>query len=259
MIVKARFNGPAGSGNGGYTCGLIADRLPGTDPRHGTVEVTLKVPPPLDTPLTLRAHADSAGAHDSAVPGDDYTGVYAGGELIARARPAPPVNRAVPPVPLAEATEAARDYPGFVRHPFPTCYVCGPRRAAGDGLRIFPGKLPGGRTAAPWVVPGDVSVPTVWAALDCPGGWAVIDGGTTSAASRAGGPGTFTGRPYVLGRMAATVATLPQPGDRCVVTGLCDRLDGRKAYVTTSLYAPSGALLATARATWIEVLAADLG
>src|SRR5688500_3011798 len=75
MIIKARFNGPAGSGNGGYTCGLIADRLPDTDPGHGTVEVTLLVPPPLDTPLTLRADVD-------------HTGVYVRDALIAQARPA---------------------------------------------------------------------------------------------------------------------------------------------------------------------------
>ncbi len=90
-------------------------------------------------------------------------------------------------------------------------------------------------TAAPFRAPAQVSEATVWAALDCPGGWAVL----------------APGRPYLLGRIAAVVAALPQPGDECVVTGALVRVDGRKALVHTSLYGPDGALLGAARATWI--------
>lgn len=146
----------------------------------------------------------------------------------------------VPPVDLPAARAASAAYPGLVDHPFPGCYVCGPNRA--DGLRIFPGRLPDGRTAAPFRVPASVTTATVWAALDCPGGWAVI----------------APGRPYVLGRIAAVVAALPEPGDECVVTGVMVGGEGRKALVHTSLYAPDGALLAWARATWIAV-ADDIG
>ena len=46
-----------------------------------------------------------------------------------------------------EAVAASATYPGFSAHPFPTCFVCGPERAEGDGLRLFPGRLPDGRTA----------------------------------------------------------------------------------------------------------------
>jgi len=220
MIIPARFNGPAGSANGGYACGLVARLL------DGPAEVTLRVPPPLGTTLSV-------------VRDDDRIGVYAGATLVAEARPVEPLGPAdaVPPVPGPEAAEAARSYPGFSVHPFPTCYVCGPRRAAGDGLRIFPGPLPDGRTAAPFTVPADYSPATAWAALDCPGGWSVLS----------------PGRPYVLGRMAATVLAAPRPGDACVAVGRCDRAEGRKAHVSTSLYDPDGALLATARATWIAL------
>src|SRR5439155_1527101 len=82
-----------------------------------------------------------------------------------------------------EAMAAAEHYPGFAAHPFPTCYACGPRRPPGDGLRLFPGRLPDGRTAAPWVVPEDIEPAVVWAALDCPGGWSIA----------------VESRPYVLG------------------------------------------------------------
>ena len=122
-------------------------------------------------------------------------------------------TRRWPPRPATPAWSSIRS---------PSCYVCGPQRA--DGLRIFPGRLPDGRTAAPFRAPAQVSAATVWAALDCPGGWAVL----------------APGRPYLLGRIAAVVAALPGPGDECVVTGALLRVDGRKALVHTSLYGPDG-------------------
>jgi hypothetical protein len=132
-----------------------------------------------------------------------------------------------------DAVAASRSYSGFQSHPFPTCYVCGPART--DGLRVFPGRLDDGRTAAPFVVPEDMSVVLVWAALDCPGGWTVAQ----------------EERLYVLGQMAAQVHAVPEPGQECVVVGDLVGEVGRKAQVRTSLYSPAGELVATARATWI--------
>ncbi|MHA4949206.1 hypothetical protein ACX27O_17960 [Micromonospora sp. SD19] len=213
MRIESRYNGPAGSGNGGWSAGTFAAAAGGSGP----VEVTLRRPPPLETELTL-------------IGGEvrDPTG-----ELVAEVRAAGVVDAVVPPVDLETAVAAATRYPGLVEHPFPSCYVCGPQRV--DGLRIFPGRLPDGRTAAPFRAPAKVSAATVWAALDCPGGWAVL----------------APGRPYLLGRIAAVVAALPRPDDECVVTGALLRVDGRKALVHTSLYGPDGALLGAARATWI--------
>ncbi|MCW6009424.1 hypothetical protein K1W54_33505 [Micromonospora sp. CPCC 205371] len=211
MIIPARFNGPPGSGNGGYSAGVFAAGRP--------LEVTLRRPPPLDTPLTTA---------DGEVRAPD-------GTVVATLAPAEPIAVTVPPVSPAEAVTASKAYPGFTDHPFPTCYVCGPEHPG--GLRIFPGQLPGDRTAAPWTVPAEVTAPTVWAALDCPGGWAII------------GPG----RPYVLGRIAVQVRALPVPGQECVVVGALAATEGRKALVHTALYGPDGAPLARARATWIAV------
>ncbi|MEU7610496.1 hypothetical protein [Micromonospora sp. NPDC049204] len=213
MRIESRYNGPPGSGNGGWSAGVFAAEAGGTGP----VEVTLRRPPPLDTELILT----DGEVRDPA------------GELVAEVRPAGVVDVVVPPVDLDTAVAAATRYPGLVEHPFPGCYVCGPQRA--DGLRIFPGRLPDGRTAAPFRAPERVSAPTVWAALDCPGGWTVL----------------APGRPYLLGRIAAVVTALPGPGDDCVVTGALLDVDGRKALVHTSLYGPDGALLGAARATWI--------
>lgn len=232
MIIDARFNGPPGSGNGGYTAGLVASQL--AVPAGHTVQVTLRTPPPLDTPLRL-------------VRTGEGLAVYDGEALVAEAEPVRVDEEPAPPVGYEPAVTAAAAYPGFADHPFPSCYVCGPQRAPGDGLRIFPGPLPGGFTAAPWSVPDDASPVTVWAALDCPGGWAIIS----------------PGRPYVLGRMAATLhRPPPQAGTECVVTGQAVATGGRagsgggtarKAQVKTALYGPDGALLAQASATWIAI------
>ncbi|MEU5565914.1 hypothetical protein [Micromonospora musae] len=214
MRIESRFNGPPGSGNGGWSAGVFA-----AEAGPGPVEVTLRRPPPLDTPLTLV----DGEVRDPA------------GEVVAEVHPGAPVDAVVPPVDRAIAVDAAARYPGLVDHPFPGCYVCGPERA--DGLRIFPGRLPDGRTAAPFRAPEQVGGATIWAALDCPGGWSVI----------------APGRPYVLGRMAARLIALPEPGDECVVTGVTVSVEGRKARVHSSLYGPDGALLASARATWIAL------
>jgi hypothetical protein len=141
------------------------------------------------------------------------------------------------PVTWAEAVTASAAYRGFVSHPFPTCFVCGPERAPGDGMRLFPGPVGDGRTATPWEVPDDVSPELIWAALDCPGGWAV----------------PLEERPYVLGRMDGRVAAVPAPGDRCVVIGQMTAEDGRKAFVRTALYGPDGTALAWSGATWIAL------
>jgi hypothetical protein len=214
MQIPARFNGPPGTGNGGWSAGAFA-----VASGPGPHEVTLRMPPPLETPLTVS---------DSSILAPD-------GTLVAEVGP---VAEPIEPVPFAgvdEATAASRDYPGFAEHPFPTCYVCGTDRT--DGLRLFPGRLPDGRVAAPWVVPADVSAETMWAALDCPGGWAAL----------------HTGQVFVLGRIAVAIDAVPAPGASCVVVGRGDVISGRKAFTSSTVYAADGARLAAARATWIAI------
>jgi hypothetical protein len=83
----------------------------------------------------------------------------------------------------------------------------------------------------------DTSAPEyVWCALDCPGAYAC---GLTER-------GTL-----LLGRFAARVLRVPEPGERCVVAGWQLRADGRKLDAGTALWA-GGELLGYARATWIE-------
>ncbi len=218
LLVDARHNGPPGSGNGGWTAGLIGAYL-----SEGIPEVTLRKPPPLEialsviyTPVGLRV-------------------VDPQEVVIATARSREDDIAPVAPVTLEEAERVSASYPGHDRHPFPTCFVCGPQRP--DGLHIFPGKLPDGRTAAPFDAPTGIDAVTVWAALDCPGGWTVIEGD----------------QPWVLGRFAVVIDHVPEAGQRCVVVGRTLSREGRKAVVRTTLYTPQERVAARGEATWIAL------
>lgn len=89
------------------------------------------------------------------------------------------------PISLEEATAAGIRFPGFTRRVIPECFGCGDEREVGDGLRIFTGEvgepvngekqLAGVWSPDPSSVDGEgfVRPEIVWAALDCPGGWAI--------------------------------------------------------------------------------------
>ena len=225
IVVDRRFRGPPASGNGGYTCGLVAALV------GEPAEVTLRRPPPLDTPL--RVERDGA-----------LVGVYDGEELVAEGVPREPDLDVPDSVTLEEAARASTAYPGFEQHAFRTCFVCGPDRPPGDGMRVFAGPVPGRPVvAAPWIPPsepideaGRVHRALVWAALDCPGAIAVgfPERGET-----------------VLGRLTARVDAVPPAGEPCVVVAWPLGGERRKLYAGTAVFSADGALLARARATWI--------
>jgi hypothetical protein len=225
ISVERRFRGPARSANGGYISGLLAEEL---RERTGNpvATVTLRRPPPLDTPLALRGDDDPAG---------QTLRCEADGVLVAEVT----AGHFGAPAPGAVTSEVAAGttYAGLDDHPFPTCFTCGPERD--DGLRLFAGPVPGrdGTVAAVWTPGAPVDVPVVWAALDCPGGWSVL----------------LPGRPMVLGRMTAEVFATPLPGAQYVVVGQSRGVDGRKAYTSSALYDHAGGLLARAEATWIVI------
>jgi hypothetical protein len=185
--------------------------------------VTLRLPPPLDRPLRVEQL-------------DGRVEVYDGDALVAEARRVEVDVEPPEPVSIPEAEAAASRYEGFREHAFPTCFVCGPRRPEGDGLEIFPGPVAGRElVAAPWV-PDESRRELVWAALDCPGAFAV----------------GFAGRgELVLGRFAARIDRVPRAGEPCVVVGWPIGKDGRKLYAGTALFTGDGERLAAARATWI--------
>src|SRR5436190_1435510 len=76
-----------------------------------------------------------------------------GRTLIAEATssPVPPTLEIPGLVTMAEARMAAGRAQYFQDPVFPDCFTCGMNRQPGDGLRIFPGPVPGrGLWAAPW-------------------------------------------------------------------------------------------------------------
>jgi hypothetical protein len=163
--------------------------------------------------------------------------VLHGGELVAEARPG--VLDLEPPTAVGfavaqELSDARGDDPD---HPFPGCFVCGPR---GDGLRLRPAPLGDGRVVAPWpVAPEFAADRFAWAALDCPGGWAVQPDGSRGIS--------------VLGRLTAAVYSAPEAGDECAVVGWrLGEPDGRKLHAGTAIFR-DGALLALGRAVWFTM------
>ncbi|KPK60384.1 MAG: hypothetical protein AMJ59_06630 [Gammaproteobacteria bacterium SG8_31] len=229
IVIDPRFRGPPRSGNGGYVCGLLGRFY--TEP----ATVTLRRPPPLGIELTLAGH------------GTKHLRLLREDELIAESEPGR-LDLDIPKPPdFDTAVEASQGYIGFAEHHFGGCFVCGPDRGPGDGLRIFAGDVPGRPlVAAPWTpdstLAGDddrVKPEFLWAALDCPGYFALHTDRSPSL--------------MLLGRFAARVEPILRTGERCVVVGWGLGADGRKHYAGTAIFAESGALIGEARATWIEV------
>lgn len=227
-MISRRFNGPPGSANGGYACGAVASRI------DGPAEVTLRKPPPLDRPLQLSWEDEKVLLHD-----DDA--------LVAEGR-AVELDLDVPsPVGFDVARIAADGFRFHDDHPFPTCFVCGPDRREGDGLRIFPGEVEGSAiVAAPWIPDrsvatgdGPVQPEIVWGALDCT---------TSFGAGLAGEAG-----PSVIGRLAAELKRPVEPGRRHVAIGWPLGVDGRKWLGGSAVFTETGELCAYARGLWIEL------
>ena len=230
ISIARRFCGPPNSANGGYFAGVVAALA------RGCVAVRLLKPPPLDEPLEVAERSEGV------------LEVRRGAELIAETRPERVAAPALKPPSYLEAVEASRRYEGFAHHPFPTCFVCGPQRARGDGLRIFAGAVEGRElVAAPWLADDSLAAPDgkvrpeyMWAALDCPGWFAAVKGT----------------RIAFLGELAAHIDRRVHAGEDCIVLGWRIDASGRKYEAGTALYDEDGELCAYARALWIEPRAA---
>jgi hypothetical protein len=231
---EPQFCGPPGVANGGFACGSLAALA------DGPAEVTLRRPPPLDRPLGVRGDADGGLLMED---GD--------GTLLATARPdTAEIDLETPvAITLAQARAAAGLAAYYGDPAFPGCFVCGPDRAAGDGLGILPGPVSGtGTCAAPWTpgssVAGDdgrVRPAVVWAALDCPSGLAAVEAGLSGGAM------------IVLGRMRARIEALPYTGEACHVVGWPLGRSGRTLSAASVLVGSGGRVMAAARTVWVTV------
>ena len=218
ITLERRFRGPLTSANGGYVCGRIAQYVAAE-----SVEVTLRLPPPLERPLAV-------------VLGETGARLLDGKDVVVAARPADVEVAAPAPVSRDEAAVATLRHLREGSRDFRECFVCG-QREAGDGLAVYAGAVQGREPlhAAPWT-PGEIGPEIVWAAIDCPGAYAV------GAAGRG---------EVVLGRMTARVFRVPAAGEPCVVGAWPLEEDGRKLNAGTALFGADGELLALARQVWI--------
>ncbi|MFD4640076.1 hypothetical protein ACFWN2_22375 [Lentzea sp. NPDC058436] len=221
VTVASRFNGPPGTGNGGYSAGLLSAQV---DAR--TVSVRLRKPVPLDRELQV-------------VDGQ----LLDGETVIASAEPAT-LDLDVPAAPtLEEALKASAKMPWRDRHPFPTCFGCGPGRD--DGIAALLGPLDGRDEWAGVWRPGDVLphdgvnvLPeVVWAALDCPSAQPVAPDG---------------GPAFVLGTFVAQVEQPVELGVDHVLLAWELGKEGRKAYSASAIIGPHG-VCGRARAVWVSI------
>jgi hypothetical protein len=166
---------------------------------------------------------------------------------VAEAAPAT-VELDVPePVDLDAARLASARCPSPETHPFPECFVCGPARERGDGLRMFLGPVEGRRLyAAPWIP--DASLPQRDGALAPEIAWAALDCASAGAIPLLGEVGTA-----VLGRLAVRLDAPVQAGEPHVAVSWPLGRDGRKVDMAAALFDARGTLKGVSRARWIEL------
>lgn len=226
--IARRFRGPPNSGQGGYVAGILAEWI------AGPAEISLLAPIPLEVPLHRRREGEEVTLSDA-------TAVYA------RARPllGGTQPEILPPPDEIELEAAAAAFPGSQGHPIPGCFVCGPDRSSNDGLCIFAGESPHRDVAVAEWTPGDdlagedghVADRFIWAALDCPSYFGLLEP-----------------RPLaLLGRIEGKIDRPVVPGERLRLTGWALERDGRKHHAATAIHDESGDLVAWSRTLWIEV------
>ena len=228
IIIDPRYNGPPDSGNGGYVSGPLTREF------EDIVSVRLYMPPPLGERLLLEWE-------------DDTLVLRKGDEVVAKASSSD-MSMVIPEPPAYdEAREAMEHYAGFVQHSFPQCFVCGPKRPDSSGLHIFAGPLKDGSQVASVFTPeddlldesGDLAIPFHWAALDCPGSYAIVD--------------RLGYKKLVLGTITGEVVCPAKRDEDLIVTAWYIGDEGRKNYSGSALFNRRGDLKAYARAVWIEL------
>ncbi len=226
VTIAAQFNGPPGSGNGGYSCGVAASFI------DGPAEATLRAPPPLETPLDV--HRDG-----------ERVMLMHGETLVAEARPAR-IDWSAPQAPtLTQAKAAEKRYRGYQHHFFPGCFTCGTARRVDDGLRIFTGPVENRDVVATDWTPSDafadasgrIKPEFIWAALDCPTYWAHAN------IERA-----------LLARLTLAIDTeLPRANEPLIIAAWPLSSEGRKHTSGAALYRTDGSVIARAQALWIDL------
>lgn len=171
------YQGPTGSGQGGWTAHRFLAKVAEHTERPMTVALRAAIP--LDTDLVVMSQDDRW-----LLRAPDGTTIMVAAEWE-------PAFADTTPVTIEAARAARHRFSDIVdEHPVPDCFSCGRRP---DSMGVHAGPLADDdRFATDWTVPdwavddvGDVDPGTVWAAIDCCAAWWVarsrIDGGPSAA------------------------------------------------------------------------------
>ncbi len=226
--IDKRYCGPPKSGNGGYSCGLLANFI------EGAANVRLSIPPPLDTDIQI-------------ISEDSGIGAYVEGAKIGQAAPAY-VDINLPKIPTREAIKKARQIylDDADNHPLDVCFVCGPKRQPDDGLCLFTGPIENSTVNADFWSPnadhadedGLVRPEILWAALDCPTFFALRNGNTKFC---------------LLGSLTAEVYRRPKSKEELIIMAWARGVDGRKLFGDCAIVDEKGEIIAASNAVWIEI------
>lgn len=228
VTIPGRFNGPPRSGNGGYSCGVVASFI------DGPARVRLHVPPPLDVSMQVVRQPDGT------------VELFDGDTLVGSGGPISYTLEIPTPPDIASARDAMTRFIATEKHLFATCFVCGPGRPDCDGLELFPGPVVDWNLlACVWQPAADlldsqgyVRPEVMWAALDCPGFFAAMGD---------------TLRPAVLGQLEGELCRPVAADEPLVVFSWPLGSDGRKHYGGTAVATAAGEVVASSHSTWIEL------
>ena len=156
------YQGPTGSGQGGWTAHRFASRLP------GSITTAIRAPVPLDVEL----HVVGGDGRWELI--DDHGVTILVGETWE------PEFADTEPVTVDVARDARAGFAAYVpEHPVPFCFSCGLQH---DSMQGHAAPLGGDRVASDWTVPdwavgpdGAVDGGVLWAALDCCTAWWVCN------------------------------------------------------------------------------------
>lgn len=234
FTVPEHIWGFPGIAHGGYVAGRLAEQA-GT----ARLRLDLRRPIPVGRPLTV----ESTGPGSWTLAGEEgplAVGRVAAPELHVPFRPSWADGLA-----CGEQRRAA-ERAGSI---FPDCWVCGSGRPAGQGLHVPLGLMTGRPVVAAAWTPGpeagapgeELSIASVFAVLDCPGGWA--------CRAFAGAPMAETVTAYQSSRQLHPVYA----GRPYVVSGWSIAAEGRKFRTGSAISTPDGEVCALAESLWLDV------
>lgn len=236
--VPNRFQGPTGTGQGGWTAFRLAEQM------DTPATVAIRAPIPLETDLNVVP--PPAGGESTTEPwrlvAPDETVILEATAWDADCPDTEPVS-----IDAAESAHQRFLLPGEL-HPVPFCFVCGLQP---ETMHVQSGPLGDGRFATPWTVPawaadrsGSIDPAIIWGALDCTAAMFVgCEGGIRSSVTAQIAVDILA--PFTVGETYALVAW---PGH-----WTAGGWDGRKRGAASAAFDADGRCVARSTSFWIAL------